>query len=218
MHDHSEEWDDDDEDEDFYMEPEDQLMRLLSSRSLFQAGIPSVLWGDDALSFVFRAGFDGLGTQQVLVPDNAVTEAVSVICANHPYTIGDGSQDEQWADHSMFNKDRPYAFQNTPTTLLVHKDPELRFSAFGSILIHAASTWHFDIHDKSRTCTNPNPPGLDEATQSVRFPTLGPRCMILHSSSLCMSPIMDLAPLKPASSFLLANVSCRKSKKRIGLT
>ncbi|KAJ7581436.1 hypothetical protein C8J56DRAFT_264701 [Mycena floridula] len=149
-------------------------MRLLLARSLIQGGIPAVLWAEDALSLVYRAPFTGVQEQQLLVPEDAVTEAVSVIRSDHPYTIADGNQDKQWADHAIFNRDKPYAFQNTATALLVHRNPDWveKYGTPLRILVHSASMWHFEIYDKSRFCTIPDPPDLDETTQSVRFPTI----------------------------------------------
>ncbi|KAJ7592939.1 hypothetical protein C8J56DRAFT_929882 [Mycena floridula] len=123
---------------------EEQRRPLLRPRSMCRL--------EDARSFVRQVPMCiRIEDRQLFVPDDLVTE--TVICANYPYIIIDGNQDHQWKD--FFNKDRPYAFQNTPTTLLVHKNPGLASDyAPVRILIHSAlSTFHFDILDKSRSCT-----------------------------------------------------------------
>ncbi|KAK0450368.1 uncharacterized protein EV420DRAFT_1705965 [Desarmillaria tabescens] len=152
--------------------PDEQYARLGPPRSLLKAGIPCVVWAEDALSIIHRVP-TVLFDQQLLVPDNYVKVAAQVICSDLPYSIRSTDNDERWKDFSRFNKDRPHAFDlNTSTIFLQHDDPALAHETNKPvrIFVHAASVFHFDVQDPSRSCMNPSPPSEDSS--SIRFPTL----------------------------------------------
>ncbi|KAK7052545.1 hypothetical protein R3P38DRAFT_3344377 [Favolaschia claudopus] len=69
-------------DEEFYEfvpeSPNLQHKRLGALRQLTAAGIPCALWGEDALRFVHRVA-TGLFDQQILVPDDLLVSAASVL-------------------------------------------------------------------------------------------------------------------------------------------
>ncbi|KAJ7821036.1 hypothetical protein B0H13DRAFT_2450898 [Mycena leptocephala] len=120
------------------------------------AGVLCVLWAEDALAIVHRVP-TGLFDLQILVPDGQVADAANAICANLPY---------------IHNPDRPRAFILTPkdTLVLQHSVSNPPWEEPSRILVHRASTFHFDIADASRTVLNPKPPG--EAFAAIRFPTV----------------------------------------------
>lgn len=91
---------------------------------LLKAGIPCVVWAEDALSIVHRVP-TALLDQQLLVPYNAVDAAVRAICYYLPcYSLSTTDNGQWWKDARFFNKDQPHAFDlNVSTFLLVHSDP-----------------------------------------------------------------------------------------------
>ncbi|KAJ7698880.1 hypothetical protein B0H17DRAFT_926997 [Mycena rosella] len=149
--------------------PSEQRGRLGPPLAITKAGIPCVVWAEDALSIVHRVP-TALFDLQLLVPDNQVPAAVKALCAQLPYNVipnGD-TETTRWRNTKLINPDRPHAFNLGPTetVVLAHADPE----APTRILLHRASTFHFDINDTSRTILNPAPP--DPAFALIRFPTI----------------------------------------------
>ncbi|KAF7365000.1 hypothetical protein MVEN_00371000 [Mycena venus] len=152
--------------------PDWQRGRLGPPLSISRAGIPCVVWAEDALAIVHRVP-TGLHDLQVLVPDGQVADAANAICTNLPYVTLTGDEpDSHWLDHKLINPDRPHAFILTPkdTLVLKHTDPHLAWEEPSRILVHRASTFHFDITDTSRTMLNPEP--LGEVFAAIRFPTV----------------------------------------------
>ncbi|EAU93570.1 hypothetical protein CC1G_02800 [Coprinopsis cinerea okayama7 len=148
--------------------PSEQRGRLGPARALVSAQIPSVVWAEDALSIVHRVP-TGLFDFQILVPDDKVHLAAHEICRRRPYSIIDGSQDDRWLDYKLYNQERPPAFKFGETSLLLCH-AEAKGHEPDRVLVHAASTFHFDLVDPSRTCLNPDPP--DAESSSIRYPTL----------------------------------------------
>lgn len=104
--------------------PREQLGRLGPARALMNAKIPCVVWAEDALSIVHRVP-TVLFDFQLLVPEDSVHSAAENICAQLPYSIADGTQDDKWKDYHIFNPKRPPAFNYEKSTLLLkHIDPE----------------------------------------------------------------------------------------------
>lgn len=102
--------------------PDEQRARLGPPTALLKAGIPSVVWAEDALSVVHRVP-TALLDQQLLVSDNRLEDAAQAICAVLPYTVA-VDDDPQWKDYGRFNKDRPHAFDlNRSTIFLQHHNP-----------------------------------------------------------------------------------------------
>ncbi|KAJ7160069.1 hypothetical protein C8R46DRAFT_905863 [Mycena filopes] len=150
--------------------PSEQRGRLGPPLAILRAGIPCVVWAEDALSIVHRVP-TGLFDQQLLVPDDKVPESVDALCASLPYRViaGGDDEDSHWRDTRLYDPDRPHAFKLGPTDTVVlsHTEPN---EAPQRILVHRASTFHFDINDPSRTMLNPDPP--DPAFAPLRFPTV----------------------------------------------
>ncbi|KAG2024108.1 hypothetical protein CC2G_001695 [Coprinopsis cinerea AmutBmut pab1-1] len=148
--------------------PPEQQGRLGPARALVASQIPSVVWAEDALSFVHRVPTE-LFDFQILVPDDKVHVAAQEICHRRPYSIVDGSKDEIWLDYKLYNQERPPAFKFGETSLLLNNS-EAKGHEPDRVLVHAASTFHFDLADSSRTCLNPDPP--DPESSPIRYPTL----------------------------------------------
>ncbi|KAF9016229.1 hypothetical protein BDZ89DRAFT_1104024 [Hymenopellis radicata] len=151
--------------------PSEQLARLGPPTVLLQAGIPCVVWAEDALSIVHRVPTVLFDTE-ILVSDDDLQRAAQTICSKLPYAM-DNDDEDGWKDLVLFNKDRPHAFDIGGATLFLrHHNPvwARENEMADRILLHAASVFHFDVHDPSRTCLNPEPPS--EESRGVRFPTL----------------------------------------------
>ncbi|KAJ7160068.1 hypothetical protein C8R46DRAFT_1001245 [Mycena filopes] len=155
--------------------PSEQRGRLGPPLAIFRAGIPCVVWAEDALSIVHRVP-TGLFDLQLLVPDDKVPESVNALCGSLPYRViaGGDDEDSHWRDTRLYNPDRPHAFKLGPadTVILSHAEPGAadEEEAPRRILLHRASTSHFDMNDASRTMLNPDPPDPDFAP--LRFPTV----------------------------------------------
>ncbi|KAJ7850758.1 hypothetical protein B0H13DRAFT_2086644, partial [Mycena leptocephala] len=93
--------------------------RLGSPLSISRAGIPCVVWAEDAPAIVHHVP-TGLVDLQILVPDSQVADAANVICAKLPYvTLNGDVPDSHWHDYKMNNPDFPHAFILTPKDTLV---------------------------------------------------------------------------------------------------
>ncbi|KAJ7824837.1 hypothetical protein B0H13DRAFT_2123253, partial [Mycena leptocephala] len=93
--------------------------RLGSPLSISRAGIPCVVWAEDAPAIVHHVPI-GLVDLQILVPDSQVADAANVICAKLPYvTLNGDVPDSHWHDYEMNNPDFPHAFILTPKDTLV---------------------------------------------------------------------------------------------------
>ncbi|KAF9022807.1 hypothetical protein BDZ89DRAFT_1163070 [Hymenopellis radicata] len=153
--------------------PKEQRGRLGPPLSLLNAGIPCVVWAEDALSIAHRVPTN-LFDQQLLVPDALVDNAANAICTDLSYSVTPIREDDRrtWVDMRGFNKDEPHAFDLPSTVFLQHADPQSAYEEEKPlrIFIHGASTFHFDLDDSSRTTLNPEPPGQEYA--NIRFPTL----------------------------------------------
>ncbi|EFI28540.1 hypothetical protein CC1G_13562 [Coprinopsis cinerea okayama7 len=148
--------------------PAEQQGRLGPARALISAQIPNVVWAEDALSIVHRVP-TGLFDLQIIVPDDKVHVAAQKICRRLPYSIIDCPQDDRWRDYKLFNQERPPAFKFGDTSLLLNNS-EAKGHEPDRVLVHAASTFHFDLTDPSRTCLNLEPPDVESSP--IRYPTL----------------------------------------------
>ncbi|KAF5366029.1 hypothetical protein D9758_006732 [Tetrapyrgos nigripes] len=146
--------------------PQQQRDRLRSALPLIRANIPCIIWAEDALNFVHRVPtllFD----QQLIVPSNQVDAAVDAICAGCPdYLVGTIELDSRWKDLANGpggggggGDDDGNGAGFTPSVLLVNSNSNSRstpnYFIPTRIIIHAASTFHFNVDDPSRTCANP---------------------------------------------------------------
>ncbi len=103
--------------------PSEQLAHLRPPTVLLQAGIPCVVWAEDALSIVHRVPTVLFDTQ-ILVSDDDLHRAAHAICSRLPYAMchDDGPG---WKDVRQFNKDLPHAFDIGGATLFLrHHNPE----------------------------------------------------------------------------------------------
>ncbi|KAF9027050.1 hypothetical protein BDZ89DRAFT_1161019 [Hymenopellis radicata] len=151
--------------------PSEQLARLGPSTALLQAGIPCVVWTEvqDSLSIVDRVPTSVFDTQLLVSAGNLHCAASQTICSKLPYAM-ENDNALAWKELVLFNKDRPHAFDigapldSCAITILSGREMAER------ILLLAASIFHFDVHNPSSTCLNPEPPSVE--SREVRFPTL----------------------------------------------
>ncbi|KAJ4501205.1 hypothetical protein C8R41DRAFT_806319 [Lentinula lateritia] len=154
--------------------PAEQLARLGPPSILVNAGIPSIVWGEDALSIVHRVP-TMLFDQHILVESTQLHAAAQAICGALPYSRKLVDERESWKDYSMTNKIKPYAFSfNDETLFLEHNNVQAAWEKDQPqhILLHDSSVFHIDAQDYSRTCLNPRPPSTEPAITDIRFPTL----------------------------------------------
>lgn len=103
--------------------PDEQLARLDPPISLLKAGIPCVVWAEDALSIVHRVP-TCLFDQQLLVPDDCLEAATHAICSALPYARIMVDDQSRWKDIRYFNAECPHSFDlNVTTILLKHHNP-----------------------------------------------------------------------------------------------
>ena len=104
---------------------DEQLARLGPPTAVSDAGIPCMVYGEDALSiihFVPTVLFD----MHLIVADNAIDDAISAITSSLPYFHSKTDPAKRWNDHPLRNKNSPYAFNlNDSTKLLIHRDQQL---------------------------------------------------------------------------------------------
>ncbi len=106
--------------------PMEQRGRLGPPLSLVKAGIPCVVWAEDALSIVHRVP-TSLFDQQLFVPDALIHAAADIICRALPYAVTPIREDNRqtWVGMRAFNKDQPHAFDLPGSTVFLrHADPQ----------------------------------------------------------------------------------------------
>ncbi|KAJ7696421.1 hypothetical protein B0H17DRAFT_929243, partial [Mycena rosella] len=138
--------------------------------AISKAGIPCVVWAEDALSIVHRV-LTALFDLQLLAPDNQVPAAVKALCAQLPYNVipnGD-TETTRWRDTKLITRIARMRSTWGRRRLLVRPTKSTK-KAPTRILLHQATTFHFDINDTSRTILNPALP--DPAFALIRFPTI----------------------------------------------
>ncbi|KAK7060582.1 hypothetical protein VNI00_001348 [Paramarasmius palmivorus] len=146
--------------------PIEQHTRLTPARALVQAGIPCVVWAEDALSFVHFVP-TGLFTFQILVPDELLEHATDTITSTLPCyrraPVPEGYQ--HWVELRIFNPLQPPCFPNAIP--LVTSDNQ---NVPEHIIVHPASFWSFNMHDLSKTTALSPAYHSDDST--IRFPAL----------------------------------------------
>lgn len=111
----------------FYTEsPSDdveQKGRLRAPAALLEAGIPCVVFGEDALSIIYCVPtmcFD----LHLLVREADLASAVTAICNSLPYRLSLEDNTGKWRDSRVESLDRPHAFAlNESTVFLTLTDP-----------------------------------------------------------------------------------------------
>ena len=102
-----------------------QSIRLEPATALLKAGIPCVVFGEDALNFIHCIPTE-LFDLHLLVPEESIDVALDAICSSFPYSRSTSDPDKRWYDHPLRNRDRPYAFHlNSTTKLLLHNNRQL---------------------------------------------------------------------------------------------
>ncbi|PSS37923.1 hypothetical protein PHLCEN_2v238 [Hermanssonia centrifuga] len=139
-------------------------------RTITDAGIPCLVWGEDALALahcVPTVFFD----LQVIVPDDQVEAATLAILDAHPYYQRSSTPSPQWLEYKLIDPAEPYCFVNSTTLRLVsppghvpgQDDPT-------AILIHPQSHFYLDVRDHTRSLSLSPPLPLPYA--HMRFPTI----------------------------------------------
>jgi hypothetical protein len=145
--------------------PQRQHGRLLPARVLTDAGIPLVVWGEDALDFAFFVPTCLLDFN-ILVPDDLINAAVKTLLDRLPYRLMDAPP-ERWTEYRMTDISRPPCCPNsywleTTSQTLVHEP--------ATIVVHPQSYFAFDVGDV--TCSATLSPAPCEEDANIRFPTL----------------------------------------------
>lgn len=160
---------------DFYDQPPENPQtihaRLRPARDLLLSGIPFVVWGEDALSFVHYVP-TGLFTFQLLVPDGCVQAAADHLLKMHP-------------EYRVTNR-RPFAYVGIPgekpiVPSVIPNSVQLEWTGPlhsltsdttpREVLIIAQSHLNFDVRDSTRT--RGLIPPFDVSDSQIRFPTQG---------------------------------------------
>lgn len=104
--------------------PKEQLGRLAAPSALVKAGIPAIVWGEDALSIVHRVP-TGHFDLHILVDASQLESAAQAICDVIPYSRKAIDERNTWRDPPLANKKRSHAFNlNTEAIFLEHTNPE----------------------------------------------------------------------------------------------
>jgi len=142
---------------------ETQKVRLQPASAISQAGIPCVVWAEDALSFVYFVP-TSLFTLQLFVPDESVEAAAQAVTTLLPYQRMSTPM-PHLTEYSFIDSDKPNCFPNS--ILLELCTPKDRKSDDDSetVLIHPQSYFSFAVsnHDLSVS--------LDGFPSSIHFPT-----------------------------------------------
>jgi hypothetical protein len=146
---------------------ETQHIRLAPARAITHAGIPYLVWAEDALSFVHFVP-TSLFSLQLLVPDEHLEDAASAILSKLSYKRHK-EPDLEWRGFPFADREERSCFPESiffemtkPPHLRSEDDPE-------TILLHPMSYFSFDIRDHSLSVTLVPP--LPTENSEIRFPT-----------------------------------------------
>jgi hypothetical protein len=148
-----------------FASPRRQHGRLSPARVLTDAGIPLVVWGEDALDFAFFVP-TCLFEFHILVPDELVGAAVKALLDGLSCRRMDAPP-ERCTEYRVTDISRPPCFPNsswleTTSQTLVHEP--------ATIVVHPQSYFAFDVRDVTCSATLSPPPSEEDA--GIRFPTL----------------------------------------------
>ncbi|THG99316.1 hypothetical protein EW026_g3000 [Hermanssonia centrifuga] len=147
-----------------------QTDRMRPVRTITDAGIPCLVWGEDALALahcVPTVFFD----LQVIVPDDQVEAATLAILDAHPYYQRSSTPSPHWLEYKLIDPAEPYCFVNSITLRLVSPPGHVpRDDDPTTILIHPQSHFYLDVRDHSRSLSLSPPLPLPYA--NIRFPTI----------------------------------------------
>ncbi|CAA7259465.1 unnamed protein product [Cyclocybe aegerita] len=120
---------------------ESKQHRLAPAVSLSKAGIPCVVWAEDALAFIHLVP-TGLSSLQLLIPDELIHKATSIL-TTQSFQVADTPQ--EWLEYPMWDRSTP--------------------SCHPGIWLHPQSLFSVDVRDHSLSIT------LDKFPDTVRFLT-----------------------------------------------
>ena len=142
-----------------------QRIRLKPADVLAARDITSLVWAEDALSFVHSAR-TGLGELQLIVEDIRVANAVQEITRELPYRR-DKTPHWSWIEWDTYDpwppSCYPYSISLSATT---HQKILWKTGKPARIYIHPQSFFSVNVNDQNRTLA------LDHFSPKIRFPTL----------------------------------------------
>ena len=140
-----------------------QTIRLKAAGAVSAADIKSLVWGEDALAFVYFVPAN-LSALHLVVADQDVHVAFTKVTDSLPYEIFTGI-DQNYNEFIGIYPDQPRIFPNsvylqvsTPVNERDVNDPDM-------IFIHPQSQFYLDIQDDSRSLS------LAPFPDDIRFPT-----------------------------------------------
>ena len=147
--------------------------RLKPARAVTNAGIPCLVWAEDALSFALFVPTK-LFALQLLIPDEDVERATRAITSHLPYKRL-AAPHPDWLDHKYIDPDQSSCFPRavrleltTPQLLRSDDDPV-------DIYLHPSSYFSFEVRDPSHSHSHSHShslvPPLSPANSALRFPT-----------------------------------------------
>lgn len=144
-----------------------QCTRLAPALALTHAGIPCLVWAEDALSFVYFV-LTSLFALQLLVPDEQLENAARAITQALPYTRMVGPA-PAWLEFKYVDPTRPSCFpcsihlqSTTPVHLRKEDDPV-------DIYLHPESFFALKVEEQDRTVSLAN--SLPAEYSLILFPT-----------------------------------------------
>ncbi|KAJ7068749.1 hypothetical protein C8F01DRAFT_1119171 [Mycena amicta] len=147
--------------------PDSIRARLSPALDIIASGIPCVVWGEDALAYMFFVP-NGLHALNLLVPDDQVTNSAIAVERGGEYTIMDPNEDDYNREKALRSQDRPHLFPNSVSLKKIQFDVGVSEEP-PTVTIHPTSFWRFDIDDPSRS--TPLIPSVGAAYDPLRYPT-----------------------------------------------
>ncbi|KAK7450130.1 hypothetical protein VKT23_013012 [Stygiomarasmius scandens] len=149
-----------------YSYPAQTHTRFIAVRILNKIQIPCIIWGEDMLSNVYHVPtllFD----MHLLVLDEAIPKAASSILESGlPYHVNP-SAIKTWPEATVLRTKEDFQ-RFIPLSRDLFFDPK---NLPTRIILHPASSFHFDVTDPSRSFT-PCLALLPECNKDIRYPTL----------------------------------------------
>ena len=142
---------------------ESQIIRLKAATAVSAARIKSLVWGDDALAFVYFVPTD-LSALHLVVADQDVHVASNKVTDSLPYEAFTGI-DINYNEFIAIYPDQPRIFFQSVYLQLTTPPNERDIDDPDMIFIHPQSQFYLDINDDSRSLSLPPFP------DNIRFPT-----------------------------------------------
>lgn len=144
-----------------------QGVRLKPARAITNAGVPCLVWAEDALSFVHFVP-TCLFSLQILVPDALLEAATSLIVSNLPYKRM-VEPPESWQEYMFINRSRPICFPNSIHLKLSTPDYLRSEDNTQDVYIHPQSSFSIDVREQNLSVSLVPP--LPPPNANIRFPT-----------------------------------------------